>query len=161
MKLAGGGVAPVPEMWAAKIPVGLGTDGPASNNSLDMFDTMKTCALIHKAYRWDPTALPAQRVLDMATKEGAKCVGMEDELGTIEAGKRADMILVGLDKPNMIPVHNPGTVVSDLVYSANGSNVDTTIVEGIPLMLNREFSTLEPGKIRELVQSSISKLVSQ
>ncbi len=161
MKLAGGGVAPVPEMWDAKVPVGLGTDGPASNNSLDMFDTMKACALIHKAYRWDPTALPAQRVLDMATREGAKCVGMEDELGSIETGKRADMILVGLDKPNLIPVYSAGTIVSDLVYSANGSNVDTTIVEGVPLMLNQEFSTLEPGKIRELAQSSISKLVSQ
>src|SRR5205814_8054268 len=92
MKLASGGTAPVPEMWDAGVPVGLGTDGPASNNSLDMFDTMKTTALVHKNARWDPTIMNAQRVLDMATLDGARCIGFEKEVGSVEIGKRADLV---------------------------------------------------------------------
>src|SRR6266849_6888124 len=147
MKLASGGAAPLPEMWAAGVPVGLGTDGPASNNSLDMFDTMKTCALLHKSQRWDPTIAGAQKVLDMATIDGAKCIGREKDLGSVEPGKRADLVLVRLDEPNMITIHGTETLVSDLVYSARGSNVDTTIVDGKILMMNRKTGDLDPGKI--------------
>lgn len=161
MKLASGGVAPVPEMWNASVPVGLGTDGPASNNSLDMFETMKMCALIHKAYRWDPTIVPAQKVLDMATIDGAKCVRMEKMIGSLEPGKMADIVLLDLRDPNMVPVHNAGTLVSDLVYSANGFNVDTTIVNGNVLMLNRDFRTLDPSEVVQGVTKSIKDLVDQ
>jgi 5-methylthioadenosine/S-adenosylhomocysteine deaminase len=161
MKLASGGVAPVPEMWEASVPVGLGTDGPASNNSLDMFETMKMCALIHKAYRWDPTIAPAQRVLDMATIDGAKCVGMEKTIGSLEPGKMADIVLVDLREPNMIPVHNPATIVSNLVYSANGHNVDTTIVGGNVLMSNRHFRTLKPPEVIQGVSKSVADLIGQ
>ena len=161
MKLAGGGEAPVPEMWDAGVPVGLGTDGPASNNSLDMFDTMKVAALIHKAYRWDPTIANAQKVLDMATIDGARCIGREEDLGSIEIGKRADVVLLDLGDPNLIPIHGKETVISDLVYSANGSNVVTTIVDGEPLMLNRKFLKLNPRDIEKGVRSSIEELVPQ
>ncbi len=159
MKLAGGGVAPVPEMWEAGVPVGLGTDGPASNNGLDMFNTMKTCALVHKAHRWDPTIVNAQKVLDMATIDGARSIGKEKQVGSIETGKNADLVLVNAYDPNMIPIHGKETVVSNLVYSANGFNVDTTIVDGKLLMLNRRLLTLDPEKIATGVDLSLSGLI--
>ncbi len=161
MKLASGGTAPVPEMWEAGIPVGLGTDGPASNNGLDMFDTMKMTALVHKNSRWDPTIMNAQRVLDMATIDGARCIGREKDLGSVEIGKRADLVLLDLRDPNLIPIHGKETVVSDLVYSANGQNVDTTIVDGKPLMISRRFHKLDQDKIGEEVRSSIAQLIPQ
>ena len=161
MKLAGGGTAPVPEMWEAGVAVGLGTDGPASNNGLDMFDTMKMTALTHKNARWDPTIMNAQRVFDMATLDGANCIQRENDLGSIEVGKRADLVLLDLKDPNLIPIHAKETVVSDLVYSANGYNVDTTIVEGLPLMVNRKFVNLDSERIEEGVRSSVSQLFSR
>ena len=161
MKLASGGTAPVPEMWDAGVPVGLGTDGPASNNGLDMFDTMKMTALVHKNSRWDPTIMNAQRVLDMATIDGARCIGRERDLGSIEVGKQADLVLLDLRDPNLIPIHRSDTVISDLVYSANGQNVDTTIVDGKPLMVNRKFRKLDPEKIGNEVRSSIAQLIPQ
>jgi len=161
MKLASGGTAPVPEMWEAGVPVGLGTDGPASNNSLDMFETMKVAALLHKNARWDPVIMNAQRVLDMATLEGARCLGLEKEIGSVETGKRADLVLLDLRDPNMIPIHAKETVVSDLVYSANGLNVDTTIVNGTPLMVARKFTRLDQTRIADEVRSSISRLIPQ
>jgi 5-methylthioadenosine/S-adenosylhomocysteine deaminase len=161
MKLASGGTAPVPEMWEAGVPVGLGTDGPASNNGLDMFDTMKMTALVHKNSRWDPTIMNAQRVLDMATLDGALCIGLEKEIGSVEIGKRADLVLLDLRDPNLIPIHRKETVVSDLVYSANGQNVDTTIVDGKPLMVNRKFHQLDQEKIGEEVRTSIAQLIPQ
>jgi 5-methylthioadenosine/S-adenosylhomocysteine deaminase len=161
MKLASGGAAPVPEMWDARVPMGLGTDGPASNNSLDMFDTMKMAALIHKNWRWDPTILDAQKVLDMATIDGARCIGREKQIGSVEAGKSADLVLLDLRDPNLIPIHGKETVVSDLVYSANGFNVDTTIVDGKPLMVNRKFENLDPEEVSRGVRSSIAELIPQ
>ncbi len=158
MKLAGGSVAPLPEMWEANVPVGLGTDGPASNNSLDMFDTMKTCALAHKAHRWDPTVANAQKVLDMATIDGARVIGKEKEIGSIEDGKHADLVLVDLREPNMMPVHGKETVVSDLVYSATGYNVDTTIVDGRVLMRNGKYYRLDTAKIESGINTSVRGL---
>jgi 5-methylthioadenosine/S-adenosylhomocysteine deaminase len=159
MKLAGGSVAPLPEMWEAGVRVGLGTDGPASNNSLDMFDTMKICALAHKAHRWDPTVANAQMVLDMATIDGARAIGKEKEIGSIEKGKRADLVLVDLKEPNMMPIHGKETIISDLVYSASGYNVDTTIVDGKVLMKNRTYTRLDPAKIEEGVGASVRRLM--
>lgn len=143
MKLATGGYAPLPELFDANGNAGLGTDGAASNNSFDMFDTMKFCALLHKQHRWDPTVLPAQKVLDLATIGGATALHRED-IGSIEIGKKADIIVVGSSSPNMIPVFNP---VSNIVYAARGADVKTTIVDGKILMLNREFTTLNPEKV--------------
>jgi 5-methylthioadenosine/S-adenosylhomocysteine deaminase len=97
----------------------------------------------------------------MSTIEGARCIGREKDLGSVEIGKRADLVLLDLRDPNMIPIHRKETVVSDLVYSANGQNVDTTIVDGTPLMVNRRFRKLDQEKIGEDVMSSIAKLIPQ
>jgi len=122
---------------------------------------MKMTALVHKNSRWDPTIMNAQRVLDMATLDGARCIGREKELGSVEIGKRADLVLLDLRDPNLIPIHRKETVVSNLVYSANGQNVDTTIVDGKPLMINLKFQKLDQEKIAEEVRYSIARLVPQ
>ncbi len=160
MKLASGGVAPLPEMFEAGIAVGLGTDGAASNNTLDMFETMKVCALLHKAYRWDATVLKAQNVLDLATIEGARALGVEREIGSLEVGKRADIILVNAKLPNMNPIYGEATIVADLVYSASSANVDTTIVDGNVLMQNRQIGTIDLPQIVEKVHEISGQLVS-
>ena len=161
MKLASGGVTPVPEMLASGVAVSLGTDGAASNNSLDMFETMKTCALLQKAHRWDATVLPAQQVLDLATIEAAKALGVADKVGSIEAGKQADLIVVDARAPNLVPIHGAATVISDLVYSAKGANVDTSIVAGKILMKDRVFQTLKEndvyGKAQEVALSLVGR----
>jgi 5-methylthioadenosine/S-adenosylhomocysteine deaminase len=140
MKIATGGYAPIPELLDGHVPVGLGTDGAASNNTLDMFETMKFCALVHKNHRWDPTVLPAQTVVDMATIGGATCLGVQQTLGSLEEGKTADLIMIDLKKPHLTPIHDP---VSHLVYAARGTDVCTTIVNGKPLMLDNEFLTID------------------
>jgi len=160
MKLASGGVAPLPEMFDAGIPVALGTDGAASNNSLDMFETMKICALIHKAHRWDPTVLPAQKTLDLATIEGARALGVDQEIGSIESGKRGDVILLDANAPNLRPLHGVETVVSDLVYSASSGNLDTTIVDGQVLMENRIVTSLDSAEVCAKAQERATRLVS-
>jgi 5-methylthioadenosine/S-adenosylhomocysteine deaminase len=157
MKL-GSGVAPVPEMLAAGIPVALGTDGAASNNSLDMFKEMKFAALLNKAYRLDPVAVPAMSALEMATVNGATALGMGDELGSIEVGKKADLVLVDLEKPHLTPLHN---LISHLVYSAVGGDVETTIVDGRILMLERRVLILDEDKVLRLAQKSSDDLLAR
>jgi 5-methylthioadenosine/S-adenosylhomocysteine deaminase len=159
MKLASGGVAPLPEMFDAGIAVGLGTDGAASNNSLDMFETMKVCALLHKAHRWDPTVLNAQKVLDLATIEGARALRVQDEIGSIEKGKSADIIMLDGNMPNLNPVHGKETIVSDLVYSASAANVTTTIVDGKVLMQNRQLRTMNLEQIVQNAGEVTNKLI--
>ncbi|HKM50034.1 MAG TPA: amidohydrolase [Candidatus Bathyarchaeia archaeon] len=159
MKLASGGVAPLPEMFEAGIPVGLGTDGAASNNSLDMFETMKVCALLHKASRWDPTILAAQKVLDLATIEGATTLGADHEIGSIEVGKKADIILLDAKSPNLTPIHGKETIISNLVYSASSGNVDTTIVDGRILMEGRTINSLNMNEVYEETEKLASRLV--
>jgi 5-methylthioadenosine/S-adenosylhomocysteine deaminase len=161
MKLAVGGTAPLPEMLQSGVCVGLGTDGAASNNTLDMFETMKFCALLHKHSRSDPTALPAQMVLDLATIEGARVLGMERMIGSIEVGKLADMILVDTRGPNMMPIHGKDTVISDLVYSASRANVDSTIVNGRVLMEKRQFATLDQKVIADNVDRVTQDLLAR
>jgi 5-methylthioadenosine/S-adenosylhomocysteine deaminase len=129
LKLAVGGVAPVMDLKEFGATVGLGTDGCASNNSLDMFMEMKICALIHKHSRWDPTVMSAQQVLDMATVEGAKALGMGAKLGSIEPGKLADIAIVDGTRIGMAPTTSKNAV-SNLVYSCSGQNVFCTIVDG-------------------------------
>lgn len=156
MKLATGGYAPIPELLQAGVPVGLGTDGAASNNSLDMFESMKFAALLQKQHRWDPSIISAQTVLDMATIGGANCLGIN--AGSIKEGKKADLIMIDLNKPNMIPRHN---LISNLVYSVKGCDVSTTIVNGKLLMLEREFLTLDYEKVLEDAEEAARELVSK
>jgi 5-methylthioadenosine/S-adenosylhomocysteine deaminase len=129
MKLAVGGALPYKEMHRAGINVSLGTDGTASNNNLDMFESMKFAALLQKFSTNDPTVLPAGEVLGMATVNGAQALGID--AGAVEVGKLADLILVDLRSPAFSPNHN---LTSNLVYSANGSCVDTVICDGKLLM---------------------------
>ncbi len=157
MKMATGGYAPVPELLDAGVSVGLGTDGAASNNILDMFETMKFCALVHKQHRWDPQVLPAQTVFDLATLHGSCCLRMQKQIGSLEEGKLADIILVDSKTPHLTPVHDP---ISHLVYAAKGSDVCTTIVHGVPLMLNRVYQTLDEEQIMHDAQVCAEALIS-
>jgi 5-methylthioadenosine/S-adenosylhomocysteine deaminase len=146
MKLASG-AAPITKYLAAGIPVGLGTDGAASNNDLDMFEAMRQASLLAKHATRDPTALPAQTVLDMATVGGAKVLGMDRLIGSLEPGKRADLITVSTAQARQTPMYDP---VSHLVYVTRGDDVRTTIVNGKVLMNGRQLRTLDrPAVIAE------------
>ncbi|WP_338825403.1 5-methylthioadenosine/S-adenosylhomocysteine deaminase [Moorella humiferrea] len=143
LKLASG-VAPVKAMLSAGVNVAIGTDGAASNNNLDMVGEMRTCALLAKGISGDPTAVPAHQALVMATLNGARALGLDKEIGTLEAGKKADLILVKKHRPHMMPSHN---VEADIVYAANGNDVDTVIVNGEILMSGGEVKTLDVEEI--------------
>ncbi len=157
MKL-GCGVSPAPEMLKSGIPVALGTDGAASNNTLDMINEMKFAALLNKIHKLSPTTLPAEDVLTMATINGAKALGLEKEIGSIEVGKKADIILIDLKKPHLTPVHN---VISHLVYSAVGGDVDTVIVDGKVLMQNRKVLTFDEAQVIKKAQDVSEEMLRE
>jgi len=159
MKLGDGGVAPLPEMFERGVTVSLGTDSASSNNCLDMFETMKICSLLHKAQRWDPTILPAQKVLDLATLGGAETLQIAEKVGSIEEGKAADIIALDLNAPNMMPIHGRETVVSDLIYSAKGMNVSVTIVDGQLLMAEGKFQTIDEHEVYRAAQKAAMSLI--
>lgn len=150
MKLASG-VAPVAKMLAQNICVGLGTDGCASNNDLDMFGEMDSAAKLHKVFSLDPEVLDAQTVLKMATIDGARVLGLENEIGSLEVGKRADIIVVDTDRPHMVPMYNP---YSHMVYTATGSDVSTTIIDGKVVMQDRKLMTMDVEKVMDDVLAS-------
>jgi 5-methylthioadenosine/S-adenosylhomocysteine deaminase len=154
MKLASG-VAPVPEMLAAGITVGLGTDGCASNNNLDMIKEMSMAAKLHKVARLDPTVMDAQTVVRMATIEGAKALGMEKNIGSLEVGKKADIIIIGLDKPHLTPLYSE---YSHLVYAASGADVDTVIINGKIVMENRKLLTIDEEEVMQKVREIAVKI---
>ena len=143
MKLASG-AAPVAKALRAGLTVGLGTDGAASNNDLDMFEAMRQAAFLHKLSDGDPTAASAQTVLEMATLGGAAAVGMADRLGSLEAGKLADLIVVSMRSARQTPMYNP---VSHLVYASRGDDVRTVIVNGRVVMRDRRVLTLNPAVV--------------
>lgn len=143
MKLASG-VAPVPELLARGVRVGLGTDGSCSNNNLDLFQEMDVAAKLHKVHRLDPTVMPSSVVLEMATLGGARVLGLEKEVGSLEVGKKADVIVVELSRPHLQPVYN---VVSHLVYSATGADVRDVVIDGKLVMENRKLLTLDEEEI--------------
>jgi len=157
MKLAQG-VAKVKELIEAGVTVGLGTDGPASNNSLDMFESMKVAALLQKVRYKDPTVLPNRRVLEMATINGAKALGLEKQIGSLEIGKRADIILIDLKRPNLTPLHD---LCSSLVYSVHGCDVDSVIVDGRLVMEHREVKTLGESEVMEKAEDAAFKLLER
>jgi 5-methylthioadenosine/S-adenosylhomocysteine deaminase len=149
MKLASG-TAPVPTLRRAGVPVGLGTDGAASNNDLDMFESMRQAALLHKLQSNDPRTLPAADVLAMATREGAAALGMDKMIGSLAPGKRADLIVVSMSSARQTPMYDP---LSHLVYATRGDDVRTTIVNGRVLMRDRRVLTLdEPTVLAEARQ---------
>ena len=157
MKLASGGVAPVPEMLQEGVTVSLGTDSPISNNGMDMFGDMKTAALLHKSSRWDARVMPAQTVLDLATIGGARALGREADLGSIEVGKRADLTVVSLRGPHATPFY-PERVIRHLVYACRGSDVLATIVDGRVLMADGVVRSVDEEEVIALAQETAREL---
>ena len=154
MKL-GAGVAPVHEMLRRGIDVGLGTDGCASNNNLDLFGEMAMAAKLHKVVSGDPTVLSAEKVVEMATIGGAHVLGMEDRIGSITPGKEADIILVDIRKPHLTPLYNP---FSHLVYAANGADVATSIIGGKIVMMNRRLIQIDLAAVMEKVRRIAARI---
>ena len=155
LKLASG-ISPVPQMLTENITVSLGTDSPCSNNTADMFDVMKTAALIHKGVNKNPTLLPAEKVLEMATIEGAKALLWENEIGTIEAGKKADLVIIDFKKPHLCPLHSE---ISHLVYAAKASDVETVIINGKIVMENRKITTVKIDSVMKEATKAKERLL--
>lgn len=153
LKLATGGVMPLEEMLEAGVNVGLGTDGAASNNGLDLFDTAKFAALVQKQHRWDPRSAPAQTILDLATLGGARALGLP--AAGLVPGAPADFVLVSTEAPHMRPLHDP---VSSLVYCARGSDVRMTVVGGRIVYLDGEWPTLDAAGILARAGASAARL---
>lgn len=160
MKLASG-AAPISKYLAAGVTLGLGTDGAASNNDLDMFGAMRQAAFLAKLVTHDPTMLPAQAVLDMATIGGARALGMDRQIGSLEPGKRADLIAVSMSAARQTPMYDP---ISHLVYVTRGDDVRTTIVNGKILMKDRQLRTLDrasviadANRLAERVKAAVSR----
>ncbi|HEU4770482.1 MAG TPA: amidohydrolase [Pyrinomonadaceae bacterium] len=144
MKLASG-VAPVPSMLAEGVLVGLGTDGAASNNDLNMWEEMDTVAKLHKVFSGDPKVISAQQAFELATIRGAQALHLEKEIGSLETGKRADLLIIDRDTLNQIPLTN---IYSDLVYATKGSDVQTVIINGRVVMRNRRLLTLNETVVK-------------
>jgi 5-methylthioadenosine/S-adenosylhomocysteine deaminase len=158
MKLASG-IAPVPRMLAANIPVGLGTDGSASNNNVDMFGEMNTAAKLHKVNSLDSTIMPAERVLEMATMGGARVLAAENEIGSLEAGKKADLIVLDMNQPHLTPLFN---IPSHMVYAARGADVIHSVINGRIVMQDRRLTTLDEEAIlseMEELGDTIKKMI--
>lgn len=141
----GAGISPVPEMLAAGVRVGLGTDGAASNNDLNMWDEIRLAALLHKGVRGDPTVVPAGTALRMATLGGAEAIHLAQRIGSLEAGKRADLIQVSLASPRLAPLYD---VISHLVYAVTAQDVVTSVVDGRVLMRDGRVLTLDGERVR-------------
>ncbi|MBW2092033.1 MAG: amidohydrolase, partial [Deltaproteobacteria bacterium] len=156
MKLASG-VSPVPEMLNAGVCVGLGTDGAASNNNLDMFSEMDLAAKLHKSFKLDPTVMDANTVLNMATSGGAETLNMHDKLGRLAPGCLADLIVLDMSQPHLTPLYNP---MSHLVYAASGADVIHTVVHGKVLMEDRRLLTLDLEEIYGRMDE-ISKIMAE
>jgi 5-methylthioadenosine/S-adenosylhomocysteine deaminase len=155
MKLASG-IAPVPQLLAAEVTVGIGTDGAASNNNLDMLEEMRTAALLHKVNQMDPLTLPAPQVLSMATGDGARALGLED-VGLLKPGYKADIILVDLNQAHLYPRHN---LTSHMVYAAQASDVDTVIIDGRIVMEKRKVLTIDKERVLQEVEERARRLIS-
>jgi len=143
MKIASG-IAPVTEMLQAGVRVGLGTDGAASNNDLDMWEEMRLAALLQKVNQMDPQVMPANTVLTMATRGGAEAIGLGDSIGSLTVGKRADIIQVSFDDVHFVPTYD---VISHLVYVADEQDVTSVVVDGKVLMKDKEILTIDTGRV--------------
>ncbi len=156
MKIATG-IAPVPRLLAAGVAVGLGTDGAASNNDLDLWQEVDTAAKLHKVAARDPTVLDARQALRMATIIGARAIHMDGEIGSLEVGKRADLIVVDVSSPHQQPVYDPYSV---LTYATGASDVETVIVGGRVLFAEDQYQTLDPAPILEKAAEYRDRILS-
>ena len=154
MKLASG-IAPVAAMLERGITVGLGTDGCASNNDLDLFGAMSAAALLGKVERLDPTALPAAAVVRMATRDGARVLGMGEITGSLREGMRADVIIIDLNRPHLTPLYDEH---SHIVYAMKGSDVKTVLIDGRVVMEDRRLLTIDEGAVMERVRGIARKI---
>ncbi|MTI79857.1 MAG: amidohydrolase [Firmicutes bacterium] len=157
MKLASG-ISPVNKMLKAGVKVGLGTDGASSNNNLNMMEEMRSAALLQKVSNMDPTVMPAYQTLEMATVGGAKALGMEQEIGMLKQGLKADIILVDFNAPHLHPRHDN---FAHMVYSAHSADVNTVIINGELVMQNRQVLTLDEEKILAEVEKCTKELLSR
>jgi 5-methylthioadenosine/S-adenosylhomocysteine deaminase len=157
MKLATGGYAPLPELFGADATVAVGTDGPASNNRIDVFQEAKRAALVQKHHRWDAEIVPAEQVLRMATRAGAQALGFE-ELGRVAEGFGADLALLDVNQPHLQPLHDP---VSQAVYAARAGDVRTTIAAGDVVYHEGEHATLDVDGVLDRAGTAADDLVSK
>ena len=155
MKLASG-VAPVPKMLAEGVSVGLGTDGAASNNDLNMWEEMDTVAKLHKVFTGDPKVISAQQAFELATIGGAHALHLEKEIGSLETGKRADLLIIDRDTLNQIPLYN---IYSDLVYATKAADVETVIINGRLVMRDRRLLTLNETTIKADARTLRDKII--
>ena len=151
----GSGIAPVDKLLEAGIPVGLGTDGAASNNAPDIFTEARITALLQKGVSLDPTVISAQETLRMATTLGARALGLRDRIGSIEPGKRADLIVINTDSPHLTPMYDP---VSALVYAAKGSDVQHVIVDGNVVVKEGEIISFDLEEAKDRVRRLAAKV---
>jgi 5-methylthioadenosine/S-adenosylhomocysteine deaminase len=159
MKLAAG-VAPVPMMLAKNMNVGLGTDGAASNNDLSLWEEMDAAAKLHKVFAKDPKVVSAEQAFMMATMGGARALHLEDKIGSIETGKRADIVIVDFDELHQTPFYN---VYSHLVYATKAADVETVVIDGKVVMRDRRLLTLDENAIKKdanLYRNKIIKSLS-
>jgi len=154
----GSGVSPVPSLLKAGVTVALGTDSSCSNNTSDMFEVMKVAALLHKGLHKDPTLLSAEEVLRMATIEGAKALLWDQQIGSIETGKSADLAIVDFKKPHLCPLFNE---ISHLVYSARAADVETVLINGNVVMKNRELTTINVHRVLEMAEKTKERLLTR
>jgi len=154
MKLASG-IAPVHACLKAGIVIGLGTDGCASNNDLDLFQEMDSAAKLHKAHTLDPTVMDAATVLKMATIQGARTIGLGDRVGSLEKGKDADLIIIDTRQPHLIPMYNP---VSQIVYAVKGSDVRHVMVAGRWLVRDKQLTTIDRFDVMDRVDALARKI---
>jgi cytosine/adenosine deaminase-related metal-dependent hydrolase len=152
------GVAKVPQMLKSGVNVCLGTDGAPVNNTLDMFREMRHTVLLHRINSMTPLFPRTEEAIEMATSNGAKALRMSDEIGSIEPGKKADLIIVDIENPRTIPVHDP---VSPLVWTATGQDVSTTIIDGQIIMEDRDVKTIDESKVMKDVKRIKEKIRKQ
>jgi len=155
-RLITAGVAPVPRMLKEGVLLGLGTDGAASNNDLNMWEEMDTVAKLHKVFTGDPKVISAQQAFEFATIRGAQALHLDKEIGSLEVGKRADLLVVDRDTLNQIPVYN---IYSDLVYATKAADVDSVIINGRIVMRDRRLLTLNETTVKNDARALRDKIM--
>lgn len=153
-KLASG-IAPIPAMLSAGVNVSLGTDAGTCNNTYDMIHDMRWASALHKVNHFEPTITPCETILEMATINGARAMGLETEIGSLEVGKRADFVALDLDKPHLVPISDP---VSAIVFAANGSDVDTVVIDGKIVVERGQALTLDEERILHEAKEKAGKV---